>query len=818
MSVRLENWKSKKNLFLEIINKIKETDKKRVISDYKLSEELYNFLKEKDDVWIKKYCSMICSFINSENFHEEPDSQIKNLLKSSNINKEFLKYCFDDGLVYKLDFPFKKTISQTHFLLNYKNLRSNQIDGITKTYYQNFTTGVHNHIMGSGKTVMELLHIDVFFNYYLDKSMVEGALCLFISSRINILNKIFFEDTDSNDYEKYGIHLNKYKIINYVTDDILNPKNIFSNKKANIVVCNIQYLKNIQENKIFKEIIKKTKLIIFDECHNISAPTTYKFINEFKKINVPIIGFSATPTRTSKEAKENFKEIFTVDKKVNIISVYDLFQGIMDDYILPFKIKQYEFKGLYLKNDNDSEKINYSDRDFKYNKRILRKILLDEIQNAPYCKFVAWCSSISNLEKWKKIIEEEFTKEELKVYVTHSGNNKYLPVNEYNNFYSLKPETPDKKINAILLNVNTVTEGCDIDFVDAGIFLDPVKNKNIVTYLQSAGRICRTDINNKKTHANIIYTYTGEKNIKQSHQIIAYFEMLMQLTEVNDDYYKKMTEMFAKLQIVNENELRFSIDNIKKHDCVLHLGRKIHDWNKIKKEITKIITERRKKIRDNSELTELNKLKQYDFTKSKIEGITLNDEVLNYKNYKPLASHLYKIIKDVDEIIKYTTVNIVKENKNDKGFKFLSDLGISIQGTDSNVSIYEIINMCTHFNQKIKLIVKLENNETIEVSYEDNFLNIVKKKPKYVKINNKQYLCENNKYYLYENNKKGELFAITDYLGDVVPLDNYTENIKIKNNVYALINDTVFTLNNNEPDEIYGTYINKKFNCLKKCY
>jgi hypothetical protein len=89
----------------------------------------------------------------------------------------------------------------------------------------------------------------------------------------------------------------------------------------------------------------------------------------------------------------------------------------------------------------------------------------------------------------------------------------------------------------------------------------------------------------------------GEKNIKQSHQIIAYFEMLMQLTEVNDDYYKKMTEMFAKLQIVNENELRFSIDNIKKHDCVLHLSRKIHDWNKIKKEITKIITERRKKIR-----------------------------------------------------------------------------------------------------------------------------------------------------------------------------------------------------------------------------
>jgi hypothetical protein len=344
------------------------------------------------------------------------------------------------------------------------------------------------------------------------------------------------------------------------------------------------------------------------------------------------------------------------------------------------------------------------------------------MKEAPYCKFVAWCSSITSLMKWKAIIQKEI--QELKVYITHSGNETYQKIDEYESFYELKPKNANDKINAILLNVNIVTEGCDIDYVDTGIFLDPVKDKNIVTYLQSAGRICRTDVYNKKTHANIIYTYLNAKDVKQSQQIISYFEMLMQLTEINDDYYKKMTEMFDNLKLTSDNELRFVIDKKKEHDCVLYLDKKIQDWDKIKHDVNKIINDRRKKYRDDNELIELNKLKKYEFCKSKIEKCIINNKSTKLKNYKPIFEHIYEIINDVDKIMQHTTINIIREYKIDKGYTYLKKLKISVQGVDANTAIYEIFNLCCRFNINVQLNILLTNSKKLIVNYENNKLNI----------------------------------------------------------------------------------------------
>lgn len=416
--------------------------------------------------------------------------------------------------------------------------------------------------------------------------------------------------------------------------------------------------------------------------------------------------------RTTKCAKENFKEIFSIDNKVNLISTYDLFEGISDEYILPLKIKQYEFKGIFNENndDNSSEKVKYTKHDFESNKLLMKNIIKDEIKEIPYCKIVAWCTSISSLIKWKDFFEKELP--ELVVYVAHSGNASNPAENEYNAFYNLKPKNKDdkKKINAILLNVNIISEGCDIDFVDCGIFLDPVKHKNIVTYLQNAGRICRTDIYERKTSATIIYTYLNDKKDIPS-QIISYFEMLLQLTEKNNEHYKKMNELLENLKVDNK-EIRIVIDKKKSHDCVMYLDREIKDFAKIKKEIGKIIKERYGNEENDKEIE---KLKEIDYTFSKILKIKFfNIEMIN--NYNPALIQLYKLINNFDNIMKYTSIGLVKGKKEGRTCKYLENLDITYTDINAKTAIIEIYKQCQYNKVDLDILIELKTKEKNHIS------------------------------------------------------------------------------------------------------
>jgi len=490
---------------------------------------------------------------------------------------------------------------------NYPKLRKNQIIGLENTIKQNFDTGCHIQVMGSGKTILELATIDINYKYFTTKKKEEPVVYIFVSSKLKILENAFFNNKKKEEYKIHNINLDEYNIIDLVKGDIKNIK--ISNDKPNIMVINTQYLIQSLQHNNFKKNIGNIKLIIFDECHNISAPRTFKFMEQMKNKNINIIGFSATPTRTHKKSKEKFKKIFSKNDKINVISTYDLFEGIVDNCILPLNIQQYEFKGVYEEASDDSDysdtiedqevveedensnkklKIKYSASDIEYNKKILKKILIEEMKTSPYVKFVAWCSSIKNLMMWKQYIKKEIP--DIKVYVTHSGNDEYEAVDEYDAFYELKPKNGNK-INAILLNVNIVSEGCDIEYVDTGLFLDPVKKRDIVRFFQNAGRICRTDKLNKKKHAKIIYTFIKDDNKDIAERIIEYFEMILQLVERNDDYYEKIKELFKNLK-TNNREVRILLDNKKDHDCVLYLEEEVKDWEKIRNKIGDIIRQK----------------------------------------------------------------------------------------------------------------------------------------------------------------------------------------------------------------------------------
>jgi type I restriction-modification system DNA methylase subunit len=81
------------------------------------------------------------------------------------------------------------------------------------------------------------------------------------------------------------------------------------------------------------------------------------------------------------------------------------------------------------------------------------------------------------------------------------------------------------------------------------------------------------------------------------------------------------------------------------------------------------------------------------------------------------------------------------------------------------------------------------------------------KSVKTYKINGIKCIKEDDNYYEFINNEKGNLYAITNKEGEV----ELVEYITIGKKDYILIDTNVYTIMNNEPDELYGEYINGKF-------
>lgn len=113
-------------------------------------------------------------------------------------------------------------------------------------------------------------------------------------------------------------------------------------------------------------------------------------------------------------------------------------------------------------------------------------------------------------------------------------------------------------------------------------------------------------------------------------------------------------------------------------------------------------------------MTDINDIKKYDFRKSNILSCLLdNDEIIKLK-YKSVLEIIYKIINDGTKIIKNSKLNIKTIKKLDEGFYYLEDLGISIQGVDSNKCLLEIINQC--IENEISLIMKIKLNDETNIN------------------------------------------------------------------------------------------------------
>jgi len=114
-------------------------------------------------------------------------------------------------------------------------------------------------------------------------------------------------------------------------------------------------------------------------------------------------------------------------------------------------------------------------------------------------------------------------------------------------------------------------------------------------------------------------------------------------------------------------------------------------------------------------INDANDIKNYDFKKSTILSCLINNNDANKLKYKSILEQIYELINDGTKIIKNTKINIKTIKKEDEGFYHMDNIGISIQSTESNKTISEIVNQCTHNGIKMVMKIKLNCGITINI-------------------------------------------------------------------------------------------------------
>lgn len=466
--------------------------------------------------------------------------------------------------------------------------RKNQLEAINNTINQNFDCGIHNQIMGSGKTFIILKTIWEHYKLNNKNKKIYVITCF----RQEILKDLFFDedgdiDEDKEDFFKQNdiIDLDKFNIINRVHQKDKNVKP--SKKKPSILIVNTDYLKSIDKGEKYINY-SDINFVILDECHSVSANKFYQLLRKIKYIHKKnIIGFSATPLRDKAGTKlldifsrtNNDKDI----KKLNIISNYDFINAIKDDVILP------PYYTLCEVNKTLNGKIGKSNKDIT--KRVMKKTL----KNAPYKKIIGWCKSKEHLKTYYKYIKENFP--ELTVYCSSCFDKELKSLGYNTNWY----EFSRKERNCILLCINRGREGSDIKNLDTVIYFDFVKNRSLLVALQTAGRGLRKDKAGKKTHGIIIDTFINVDGIQieqlTAKRIIHYYQQIFTLCDKNDyieqkEAYEQMMNICNNIVYDNEKEeLTIKLSDDKKHDMKikLELTTKSYDFSKLKVELGTII-------------------------------------------------------------------------------------------------------------------------------------------------------------------------------------------------------------------------------------
>lgn len=607
----------------------KEHSKEDIIDGYDIDEDTFNFIDKQDLIYFKLFTKVFYAHMNKLQQKQLTKDDIYKEFTEIDIPSSFVDFIFDeikldkgyndnnnDELVESIELEeMDDGVIQDDIEEAIKNFkwRENQKKAINNVIEQDFVSGVHSQIMGSGKSNIIFKSISEH-----DRMYEECGIYPIVCDKIEVLQHMCFNENGNLKPDDIAfwkgadiIDLDKFHVLNCISGK--NIKNIRDDKPT-ILIINTQSLSKLDQKIVIEKvtsinILTRISFITIDECHSVSGPEFYQLLKKFKyEYKIHCIGYSATIVRIGAEKKvvDIFSDTLddTKPKKLNIISSYDMIQAIQDDIILPPHYSLVQIKPSFAK------------RVGKTNKGIIKKMMDDKMTELPYRKFLLWVKTIDQMKRFYNYFVKEFGKT-MTIYCSCS-----MDKNFDKNYNTNVNEYYQQESDAIMIAVNKFKEGSDIYHVDCIGYLDAVKKRGILISLQTAGRVLRPDKEKQKERGYIIDTYVNNDYMSLSvEKIIDYYKYIANLAEQTDDIvnitnYNILMKLYNNMSYDETTQtITTKLDNDDRHDIKIKLDliTKSFDWIKIfellGKEIKKLVG-----VTDNKELEIIiEKMKQSNY-------------------------------------------------------------------------------------------------------------------------------------------------------------------------------------------------------------
>lgn len=631
--------------------------------------ELANAIKDKYD-----------SGYNEEEIFDEYDKEWHGLIKyimfhNNYVPKKIIEIKDDD------DAEEHKNAIPSKFKWN-----QNQILGWTSAINNNFASGIHSQATGSGKSLMAL---KIIWEYH--KRNPKNNI-MWLCERKDIPQKLFFKITTNSEIlfneknfsfwkEHDIINMSKFTIKEYVykknDSRWMDKLDAEKSSKPLFIIINRAYLTSgskYDDCKYKYEELQKNipKFVILDECHSAMANRTYTLLLYIKhNWGANIQGLSATPYRKGKsytiididinceddeiiKTNQNENKLINIFHKqgnvneLNVLSWFNLKEAIEQGIILEPIFHWFHIKKYIGKNKQKSLNKKYSDNEITS----VMTVLNDIVEQCKYKKCVVWCRLKEIANNWYSIFKKEKHKyanlQKMKSFIDHS-NVSTKHVNDYDRFYEIED-------NAIMFCASKYREGSDIPYLSCCLFLDKVKNRGELPFIQCIGRVLRKDDSGLKRNGHVIDGCTIEDDETKMKDIInKLIKYYLNLYEISKSDFEcvvkpnigsssKLTlynKIMSSLRLApNEKKIYIDLENNKKITLDLeNVDLKTMEWNKIIPKFDKI-------LKNNLVMSEY---EEYVAFKNRIKKLGIknvyeyNQQWHKYKLYTTNGSKIIKI-------------------------------------------------------------------------------------------------------------------------------------------------------------------------------
>ncbi len=372
-------------------------------------------------------------------------------------------------------------------MLSIDRLRQHQKDAVNRSIENDFSSGVHFHATGTGKSWVSFYILAYFFNMYKEnkitfKNNPDPLIVFWICERKSIL-KEQFDKAILTDRGFYDFLKSSFHVLNFTENKVKSWVSAINSakfwKKPILVIINRGFLTSQSK---YRGIMSPIHLVLHDECHSIVNKSTqefYKWLLGNNNTASRCIGFSATPC---------FDDSIDINPFSEIISKFTIYNAcIENNIILKPVIERFDIS------DTNNKSISLTQQE-------VAECIIQRIIDQPYKKLVVWAGMIHFCKEvihiWKNVFRD-FTFC-LDTSVNYSKSD-YSDINlvSYEEFYNIKEK-------GVLFCACKHKEGSDIPNLDTCVFLDYVEDRGHQNFVQCAGRVLRRDKDNLKTKGLII--------------------------------------------------------------------------------------------------------------------------------------------------------------------------------------------------------------------------------------------------------------------------------------------------------------------------